>query len=272
MTNTQQRVVSALVLLFIFLFCFYVGKTGMLVFIGITGVLLVDEIAGNMLKVSRNHFSYIVAQVSFTSGYVFFNFIEKFEYYESLVLNAGITLSLFLIIYLFLEKMESRLFIRLLKKNAFVVGIYVLLPILCFSMLVHQDKWASYLFLILILNSSVDIGAWFFGKNFGKKKLWTNISPNKTRIGLMGGVLSSVVLSTIYIFAVFGDFTFGILLALAGLGLLAQVGDLIESKMKRQLKVKDSSNLIPGHGGIYDRIDSLVFIAPFFALMARDLL
>ncbi|MAZ48347.1 MAG: hypothetical protein CME65_07280 [Halobacteriovoraceae bacterium] len=272
MTNTQQRVVSALVLLFIFLLCLFLGKLAMLVLVGVTGALLVDEMCANMLRVPRSHFSYIVSQLSFIAGYSFFNFIEKFVYYETLILNAGMTLSLLLIFYLFLERMDSKLLIRLLKKNSYIVGVFVLLPILCFGTLIHQDRWVANIFLILILNSSVDIGAWFFGKNFGKRKLWPKISPNKTLTGLVGGVISSVVLSTIYILVIYDKVNFQILLALAGLGILAQIGDLIESKMKRQLKVKDSSNLIPGHGGIYDRIDSLVFIAPFFALLVRDLL
>ena len=271
MTNTQQRIVSALVLFFILLVSVYFGKIGMLVFTGAVGILLVDELSFNMFKVPRAHFSYIVSQISFIFGYIFFNFFDKFEYYEALILNAGMTLSLILVFYLFLEKMEAKFFVRLLRKNAFLVGGFVLIPILCFSVLIHHERWAAFLFLILILNSSVDIGAWFFGKNFGKRKLWPKISPNKTLTGLVGGVISSVFLSTIYIYFVFGTIKFSLVLALAGLGILAQVGDLIESKMKRQLQVKDSSNLIPGHGGIYDRIDSLVFIAPFFAVMARDL-
>ena len=272
MTNTQQRIVSAIVLFSILLLSVFLGKLGMLVLIGIVGVMLVDEIGSNMLKVSRSHFSYIVSQLAFCIGYIFFNFFDEFEYYEALILNAGMTLSLFLIVYLFAEKMEAKLLVRAFKKNAYLVGIFVLVPVLCLSILIHQEHWLSYLFLILILNSSVDIGAWFFGKNFGKRKLWPKISPNKTLTGLVGGVLSSVLLSTIYIYIVFKDINFAVIISLAGLGVLAQVGDLIESKMKRQLQVKDSSNLIPGHGGIYDRIDSLVFIAPFFAVMARDLL
>ena len=118
----------------------------------------------------------------------------------------------------------------------------------------------------------VDTGAWFFGKNFGKRKLWPKISPNKTLMGLIGGVLTSLVISNICIYFMFDTFKIELVLSIAALGLFAQIGDLIESKMKRQLGVKDSSNLIPGHGGIYDRIDSLIFIAPFFAIMIKNFL
>lgn len=272
MTNTQQRIFSALVLISIFLFCLFLGRKAMLVFIGVTGSLLVDEIAANLFKIKRKHFSYIVSQTSYIVGFIFINFVDKFRYYESLAINAGVVLSLILIIYLFLEKMEAKYFVRTMKRNSYMVGLFVLIPILCFSILVHQNNWRYLLFLILVLNSSVDIGAWFFGKNFGKRKLWPKVSPNKTLIGLLGGVISSVILSSIFIILIFEHYNLALLLFLSGLGILAQVGDLIESKMKRQLKVKDSSNLIPGHGGIYDRIDSLVFIAPFFAILARDIL
>ncbi|MEE2672072.1 MAG: phosphatidate cytidylyltransferase [Bdellovibrionota bacterium] len=272
MTNTQQRIVSAVALLALFLICMLLGKMGMLFLVGFTGLILVDEINHSMLKISRSHFSYYVAVASYLAGYVFFNFIDEFNVYEALILNAGMTLSSVLVLYLFMEKMESKFFVNMMRKNAYLTGLYVLIPILCFSVLIHQKHWMIYLFLILVLNSSVDIGAWFFGKNFGEKKLWPKISPNKTRFGLLGGVSSSVVLSGIFIYLAFGNLNFPIFFSLIALGLLAQIGDLIESKIKRQLEVKDSSNLIPGHGGIYDRIDSLVFIAPFFAVMVRDLL
>ena len=110
----------------------------------------------------------------------------------------------------------------------------------------------------LIIVSS-DIGSYIFGKIFGKKSL-SPISPSKTFEGLIGGIFCSI--STGVIFAYLFNwnnyfiigFFFGIIISL-----MALVGDLIESMMKRDAKLKDSGNLLPGHGGILDRIDSYIF-------------
>ena len=111
---------------------------------------------------------------------------------------------------------------------------------------------------LLIVSS--DIGSYFIGKRYGKNSL-SLISPGKTIEGLFGGILCSIL--TGIIFATFFDFgnpiifglIFGTLVSLMGL-----VGDLIESMMKRDAKLKDSGNLLPGHGGMLDRIDSYIFI------------
>ncbi|KJV65600.1 MULTISPECIES: phosphatidate cytidylyltransferase [Ehrlichia] len=110
-----------------------------------------------------------------------------------------------------------------------------------------------------------DMAAYFVGKNIGEKKIIPMISPNKTWAGLFGGVAAgafvSVIVSIIFgIFFVFHAFIAGILIAV-----VAQIGDITESCIKRLCKVKDSGTLIPGHGGILDRMDSFIFTAPLVA-------
>ena len=124
---------------------------------------------------------------------------------------------------------------------------------------------------IVVLNFSVDTGAWFFGKNFGKKKLWPSVSPKKTVEGFVGGVITSVVLSGVFWAITFNHVSFQLLMSFLIIACCAQLGDLIQSKMKRQFNIKDSSNLIPGHGGMYDRVDSLLFVAPLFLFVIRNL-
>ena len=117
---------------------------------------------------------------------------------------------------------------------------------------------------------SVDIGGYIIGTSLRGPKLAPHISPNKTWSGLIGGVILAVAVSFIYMYATKN--IFGLPLPLseqlkyAQLGALiafiAQIGDLIESAIKRHLQIKDSSTLIPGHGGVFDRIDGLIFAAP----------
>jgi phosphatidate cytidylyltransferase len=109
-----------------------------------------------------------------------------------------------------------------------------------------------------------DTGAYFAGKAFGKNKLYPAISPGKTRAGAVGGMLGSVgasVLANLWFFPELG-WVHGVVVTLAG-SMLGQTGDLVESMMKRSFGVKDSGKLLPGHGGILDRIDAVIFIAPW---------
>ena len=110
---------------------------------------------------------------------------------------------------------------------------------------------------------SNDTFAFLVGKNFGKTKLLERISPNKTVEGFFGGLIACFV--TGYIIAqYFKELSVIQWIVIAGLvGIFGVLGDLIESMFKRQAGIKDSSNLIPGHGGFLDRFDSVIFAAPF---------
>ena len=104
-----------------------------------------------------------------------------------------------------------------------------------------------------------DIGSYFIGKSFGKKSL-SPISPSKTIEGLIGGITSSILLSIFFAFLLNwrNPFLIGTLYGIF-ISVMALVGDLIESMMKRDAKIKDSGTFLPGHGGILDRIDSYIF-------------
>ena len=270
MTNTQLRIISAVAMMLIVCFAAYVGPKGLLILVFVSGILLVDEFLFNMLDVARSHFSYLTSQVTFVFGFIVLNIIDVNMQNFSIFIWAGVVLNIFLSGYLFFEPMEKQVTLSILKKYTYMSGIIFLVPLVGLTFLVHQDNWLNYILLLLLVTYSVDTGAWFFGKNFGNKKLWPKISPNKTLTGAVSGALTSVFLSSIVIYLTFNKLSPPVIVCLFILAIVAQVGDLVESKLKRQLNVKDSSNLIPGHGGIYDRIDSLVFVAPFYAMMIKE--
>jgi phosphatidate cytidylyltransferase len=124
-----------------------------------------------------------------------------------------------------------------------------------------QSKNILLFFLLILTNNSF---AYLVGKKIGKNPLFDRISPNKSWEGFFGGIFFCLI--TAYIFHMFhpgsslGFYCFTAILT----GVMASVGDLIQSKFKRYAKVKDSGSLIPGHGGFYDRMDSAIFVAPWF--------
>jgi len=124
----------------------------------------------------------------------------------------------------------------------------------------------AWLLLILLIVWAADIGAYFSGKRWGKVKLAPSVSPGKTREGMYGGLLA--VALTILMFAWWNglDFTSSAFLLVLGLivGLVSVMGDLFESLLKRHANIKDSGSILPGHGGVLDRIDSVLAAAPFY--------
>jgi len=130
-----------------------------------------------------------------------------------------------------------------------------------------MDNGAFLIFSLMGMIWLTDTAAYFGGKYFGKHRGIFHASPNKSAEGFIAGILMSFIAA--FIFGYFGNFTLLQTLSLAvSAGFFGQMGDLFESMIKRDADVKDSSNFLPGHGGILDRFDSLVIAAPvFYALL-----
>lgn len=120
--------------------------------------------------------------------------------------------------------------------------------------------WITYLILCIW---SCDTFAYFIGAPLGKHKLSLNVSPNKTVEGFFGGIMGAVAAAFFFYYVFFKAGGLSHLLAVAAfVALIGQIGDLTESLFKRDAKIKDISHIIPGHGGILDRFDSLLFVSP----------
>jgi phosphatidate cytidylyltransferase len=130
----------------------------------------------------------------------------------------------------------------------------------------------------ILLTWATDIGAYTFGRAFGKRKLMPSVSPAKTVAGAVGGLVLTVIVCVLYVrfllmpyaqlgLTIPGAVLFGVIVSVAG-----QTGDLAESLLKREAGVKDSSTLLPGHGGILDRFDSLLFVLPIAYLVLGKLM
>lgn len=149
------------------------------------------------------------------------------------------------------------------------MGVWVLLP--CWvGFNVLAEAGSVWLLFVLLLVWSADIGAYFAGRAFGRRKLASNVSPGKSWEGVMGGMTATLLLALVVgSWQQLGFLGTGLLMLITLAVTLASVlGDLLESMLKRYREIKDSSQLLPGHGGVLDRIDSLTAAIPLFALLS----
>lgn len=151
-----------------------------------------------------------------------------------------------------------------------VMGLLVLVPAwLALSYLRYLPEGIYLILVVIGLVVAADVGAYFTGRAFGKAKLAPAVSPGKSWAGFWGGLASCVSLMAILWQVWPGGMPIGLVAALCLAlitGLASVLGDLLESMVKRHRGIKDSGNLLPGHGGIMDRIDSITAAAPVFAL------
>lgn len=257
-SSLQKRILTTLVMLPIVIGALWSGYPYVDVLTLTVGVLLAFEWA--TMVPSSKPMVYFGAYVLSLATSVFL--------YESQAIVLTIVFST-LFVYLKARK-EKHMFLLTLGVPYISVGIASMMWL--YHDITPYAPYNFYLTLWFLLSVwSMDVGAYIVGTNLKGPKLAPSISPNKTWSGLIGGIVLAVAVSEFY-FYVLRSSTGMVLNARAEItyaifaGLIAavsQIGDLIESSIKRHLNLKDSSNLIPGHGGVFDRIDGLIFAAPF---------
>jgi len=150
------------------------------------------------------------------------------------------------------------------KKWRLIGFFYIAIPV--YSVIKLRNYNVEILFWMFAVIWSTDIFAFFAGKTLGGAKIAPTISPNKTWSGLIGGILASMIIGFLSSFMFAGGTLFFILLS-GLLSIIEQLSDLLESKFKRIFGVKDSGNIIPGHGGILDRLDGMMLLSPVVLLI-----
>ena len=189
----------------------------------------------------------------------------------SLAARLGIFINMTLVVAL-----HGRQHFKEVLSNAFLT-MYITISTSCI-IITRAYFGTGYMMLIFLCAWSSDTFAYFTGKFLGKHKLIPNVSPNKTVEGAIGGIIGAVVICSAYLYVL--NITIGIkspwlligvLVGITG-GLFGQIGDLVASSIKRDTGVKDFGNIFPGHGGVMDRFDSVMFISPvIFGIMAAVL-
>ena len=253
----KKRVISAIIMILITIPFIIIGNIQFAIF-----CLLIGEMGLYEFLKFRTKLPTIIKIISFI-------FLGIIILKDLLNINLEIITIISLFVYL-----SSLVFIskNYHYKDAFyLIGLILFLGI-AFSKIILIRNQSIYLFFYLLLIAVVtDTCALLIGLKFGKNKLAPNISPSKTIEGLLGGVLIGTIIPSLFYIFLVKDLNNTILVFIMTLILsfIGELGDLIKSTIKRFEKVKDFSNLIPGHGGIMDRVDSLIFIVLMYELIIK---
>jgi phosphatidate cytidylyltransferase len=148
-----------------------------------------------------------------------------------------------------------------------LMGFLVLVPSALALMFLYKQPHGVWLILMIVaIVTAADIGAYFFGRMFGQRKLARFVSPGKSWEGVLGGLLVSAVLALVIAWNTDSGMWWMMLVIVLPTALVSVLGDLLESMVKRHCGVKDSGHLLPGHGGLLDRIDGFTAALPVFVL------
>jgi phosphatidate cytidylyltransferase len=274
--NLAQRFLVAVVAVPIILLIFYLGRpepTWVLIFIA--SLLAMHEFFAMTLPKEDRMPSLVIGALACVFFYwadpLVMQYYEKSEHWQQFAVFGGAPWLLFIVVllpglyYLFRFRDIPSVAGRLTATITGIVYAGLLATFLsCFKRIFPISEGGHFVVLVLLIAWLADTGGYFAGRFLGKSKLYEAVSPKKTWAGAWGGIAGSiagvVVMKVAFVpwlswFDVFA-------IAIPG-GILGQLGDLTESLIKRSVGVKDSGALLPGHGGILDRIDAVLFIAPY---------
>ncbi len=266
MTGTKLRFISALVLvLFLSLLIYLFELKGFLGFLFL--VILGSQWEYHKLCLNRLH-SLFLASCFVLSAFCICLVNAFFSEYLSLLLAFCLMSSVSFLLFYRRSKIEI---IDTQNFIAYSVLGYLYLGLLSSYAIkiLLLDNGPRWFFLMLLCVVASDSCAYFVGRKFGKRKILESVSPNKTLEGSIGGLLgASAVTTSVSSFIVQTEWWMILIFSFLA-ALSSQFGDLFESMLKRNAQQKDSGNILPGHGGILDRIDGILFALPVFYFLAR---
>ena len=264
MTNLLRRATSGFIYAVLFITAIMYSKESYIILISFFGLISLRE----FLKLLK--FNNCVIYLLFV-GLILVPYLPIHSFFIKLLLALSLSGSVQLLLNLLFKR--NKYPINFIQKFdicvRYLLFSFTFLILLPFVNGVYEQSVILTLIILIWVNDSF---AFFVGKNLGKRKLFESVSPKKTIEGFFGGVLFSLIAA--FILSFFCDFlslTNLIVISLIA-SILGTAGDLVESKFKRQANTKDSGNIMPGHGGILDRLDSLLFVAPFVYLYIHYLI
>lgn len=252
------------------------GKRASSGFIGILLLIFIVNRGGIYLSLSiflisivglrefYNSMKYINLKPNELVGYLGSILLFLSNFFTSIQLDFIVTV----IILLLLISLVFNKGVDIASIGATLIG-FLYIPYLLFH--VKFLEGTKYIWLIFIIAFGTDTFAYLAGNMFGSKKLCPKISPNKTVEGSIGGIIGSLIIAVIYSIFMDIDPIWKVIILTFFTSIISQLGDLVASRVKRLTGIKDFGKLIPGHGGIIDRFDSIIFTAPVIYYFVRYL-
>ncbi|KFJ42825.1 phosphatidate cytidylyltransferase [Francisella philomiragia] len=250
----------------------------------ITGLLLVVFVFAGLVYANDYLFGVGVFLVAMLSAYEWLKFTkisqqETINYLVIFMIVLFVVSEFFVYIqYIFpvfwlyaiyrLSGYERQKFDTLSVNEMLILGLFAISPFAASLYVLHSNS-VAWIFMFILVVAGADSGAYFTGKAMGKRKMLPRLSPNKTIEGLLGGMACAVIIAIVFLLfmdlSIFEYLSMVIISAL--IAVLSVVGDVFESMMKRIAGVKDSGNILPGHGGVLDRLDGYMPALPVFVTL-----
>jgi phosphatidate cytidylyltransferase len=266
----RKRWITGLVALPILIYLIYTGGIAFASLIAVAAILALWEFFRIAYHSPENTVKKPVIAIGFLTGVSMIGVAFQYSA-EMLIAVIGANIIISSIIFLFFFKSDFQIIENIRTQVHGIIYIPLSLSILVLIRNgVDGIAWISFLLAIIFAG---DISAFYCGTYFGRHKLSPSLSPGKTIEGSIGGFLANILVGCVFKFLLFPNLSWGICIFFFILiGAAGQVGDLFESALKRMAGVKDSGIILPGHGGILDRIDALLFATPityFFIIYAQ---
>ena len=259
MTNFLNRSFVALIYSSIFLVCLFYNSTTF----SVLGVIITILVIREFSRICN--LSIIKSLIGIVTYFLLIYLINNNSNLSYILLGISILTNIYLLFNLLMNKS-----FRFKKIPSFLLLLFHITLSLFFLFqlpILNNSYEPTYILFLLIIVWTSDSAGYFFGIKYGKRKLMKSISPKKTVEGLVASLFFSMIISLIFGYIINYKNLIEIVVIGFFVSVFGSVGDLIESKFKRQSGVKDSGNLLKSHGGIYDRLDSLIFTAPFIYLL-----
>ena len=258
----KKRIISAIIAAIIAIPLVYLGGYFFSAFACLLAALAYKEIID--LKESHKEIPIIIIFLGFLSMIILVlsNNVDA-SIYKGLTYQTITFILLFLLIpTIFYSKSKYS------TRDAFyLIGIVLLLGIVFNTCIIIRNRSLALFLYLLIIPMTTDIFAMLGGKYFGKKKMCPKLSPHKTWEGSICGLIGGSLIGIIFYSIFAGNFSVYLIVMSIILSIVGQMGDLVMSKIKRENDIKDFSNIMPGHGGILDRLDSVIFVFLTYMLL-----
>ncbi|SDK82577.1 phosphatidate cytidylyltransferase [Maridesulfovibrio ferrireducens] len=261
LSTLQQRIITSVLLVFALFLALYLGGYVLMGAVTVFSVVALHEFYSMFWKENSRTFSKIIGMISGAA----------------IILTAALASPTWVIILLiglfwifnlkFLFSYSATPGRASYSDSLILFSGLIYIP-LTLQFLTSMNSWE--ILFVLLSSSASDTAAFYAGTYFGKKKIWPRISPKKSWAGSIGGFIACIICCTVYGRYLGNASILSWVILAASLNIASQMGDFFESALKRKLDVKDSGKILPGHGGVLDRIDSLVLALPVY-ILARQL-